>query len=279
MIRKAFAALAAASLAFACVAAPATAQTYPSNSPVYIPTPVLASQSLSAAGTVVFNANNVGDTLIRFAGSETGLAATVQCTESRAASPTWTNVGLFPVGLTGAASAPVAPAVGVTTNGLYRINSAGCAQVRINVTATTGAVNISAAGSLAQYQHFQSNEDFGAVITNTAQAAGTVTSGDLTNFAGRGVYCVFNQASHTGTPSSTFSIQFKDSASGAYITVLTSAAITADTTPTTLLVYPGAPATANVSGNSPVTRTWRVSETVAGTTPGVTGTVGCHVLN
>lgn len=120
------------------------------------------------------------------------------------------------------------------------------------------------------------NYDTGAILTLTAQAAGTVNSADQTNFSGSAVSCVFNQSTHTGTPSTTFSIQYKDTASGLYVTVLTSAAITADATPTILSVGANS-ATANVSDTRHLVRTWRVSATVGGTTPAVTATVGCSV--
>lgn len=260
------------------VAASASAQSYPTNNPVYIPTPVLAQQSLSAAGTVGFNSNNVGDTLVRFSGSETGLAATIQCTESRASSPTWSNLTIFPVGATGSAAAPIDAATGVTANGLYRVNSAACAQVRVNVTATTGAVNIAMSGGLPQLEHFAANLDYGAVITNTARVPATVHSADLTNFSGTGVMCVFNQTAHASSPSTTYSIEAKDSASGAYVSLLTSAANTADATPSFIVVHPGVAETANVSTGLPIPRTFRVTEVVGGT-GSTTGTIGCHVLN
>ncbi|MGH7970168.1 MAG: hypothetical protein ACREIC_15715 [Limisphaerales bacterium] len=117
----------------------------------------------------------------------------------------------------------------------------------------------------------------GAVITNTAQGAGTVNSADQSCYDVSRLVCVFNQASHTGTPSSTFTVQGKDTASGGYYTLLTSAAITADTTPTPIQAGAGLATTANVSAGVVIPALWRISETVGGTTPGVTGTVGCAV--
>lgn len=124
------------------------------------------------------------------------------------------------------------------------------------------------------------NVDLGAVVTLTAQGAGTVTgTPSVVNDQWRGAICTWNQASHTGTPSSTFSIQFLDTASNSWVTLLTSAAQTADTTPATLSVYPGITAAANVSVSQVLPRRWRVSTTVGGTTPGVTGTIGCTLIN
>lgn len=122
------------------------------------------------------------------------------------------------------------------------------------------------------------NLDRYAVITFTAQAAGTLVSGDISIPGVRGVNAIMVQTSHTGTPSTTFSIQNKDPVTGQYFTVLTSAAVTADNTPSQLTVYPGAATTTNVSDGRPLSRVWRVSATVAGTTPAVTGSISVSLL-
>jgi hypothetical protein len=104
------------------------------------------------------------------------------------------------------------------------------------------------------------------VIPLTAQAAGTVNSGNLLNTSGLAATCVFNQASHTSGPSSTFSIQGLDpGGSGNYYTLVTSSAITADATPTVLAAGKGVQTVANVSSALPVPTTWRASTTVGGT--------------
>lgn len=129
--------------------------------------------------------------------------------------------------------------------------------------------------------------DLGPLITLTSQGAATVNSPDQTititgqgtNAAGvsPGVVCVLNQASHTGSPSSTFSIQGKDAASGKYYTILTSAATTSDNMPNAIAVGRGVATVANVSAGFPLPPTWRVSVTVGGTsTPVITGTLGCN---
>lgn len=120
--------------------------------------------------------------------------------------------------------------------------------------------------------------DLGAIRTFTAQGAATVTSSDQNGFNVSRVTCVFNQASHTGSPSTTFSIQNKDAASGGYVTLITSAAITADTTPGAIHAGAGVATTANIGAGVPIAKTWRVSATVGGSaTPVVTGTIGCSV--
>jgi hypothetical protein len=119
----------------------------------------------------------------------------------------------------------------------------------------------------------------GIVLSLTAAGAGTATSANQVNLAPApaNLRCTFNQSAHTGTPSTTFSVVALDEASGNPYTLLTSAAITADATPSPLYVGPGLPNTTNVSAGVPVPASWRVTATVGGTTPAVTGTVHCRV--
>jgi hypothetical protein len=118
--------------------------------------------------------------------------------------------------------------------------------------------------------------DIGAIQTLTAQAAGTLNSADQSGFNVTRVICVYRQASHTGTPSVTFSFQNKDAVSGTYYTTLTSAAITTDSTNGIAFGADLTPS-ANTVASFPVARTWRTSVTVGGTTPVVTATVGCSL--
>lgn len=149
------------------------------------------------------------------------------------------------------------------------------ALIGVGIVAQPPSANAQVSGVLSVYPI---NRDIGAVLTMTAQGAATVTSSDLSGAAANRVVCVYNQTAHGGTPSSTFSIQNKDAASGAYYTVLTSAAITADSTPTPLHVGAGVVTTANVGAGVVLARTWRISLTVGGSaTPTVTGTIGCNV--
>lgn len=115
-----------------------------------------------------------------------------------------------------------------------------------------------------------------AITTFTAQGAATVNSADQSGFNVSRVTCVFRVASQSGTPSSVLTIQGKDTPSGQYYTLLVGAAVT------TVSVNPyfvgaGIQTTANVSAALPIPRFWRVSTTVGGTTPSITGTIGCSV--
>lgn len=106
-------------------------------------------------------------------------------------------------------------------------------------------------------------------------ATATQNSADLTNADGRGVK-VFVNVTSAGTGSITAAVQTKDPASGVYVTLLVSAAITA-TGMTVLTVYPGLPATANVSANDVLPRQWRVLVTAGNANP-MNYTVGATLI-
>lgn len=137
LLKRLFAASCAALLALSAPIA-ALAQAYPPN-PTYHPTAVLAPVTCSAACDVVFNTNGLGTATIRVGGAGTGIAAVVQAANDRAASPTWTNVGVHPVGGATASS--------ISATGIYRVNTAGMAQIRVHLTAVTGSVTIGGAGT------------------------------------------------------------------------------------------------------------------------------------
>lgn len=106
-------------------------------------------------------------------------------------------------------------------------------------------------------------------------ATASQNSADLTNVDGRGVK-VFVNTTVIGTGSITVTIQAKDPASGAYSTLLASAAIVTNTQ-TVLTVYPGLPATANVSANDLLPRQWRIAVTANNANP-ANYTVGASVI-
>src|SRR5258708_481056 len=118
--------------------------------------------------------------------------------------------------------------------------------------------------------------EIGAIVTLTAQGAGTVNSLDQSGFNVTRIICVFRESVSGGTPSSTFAIQNKDAASGQYYTLLTSAAITTNSV-NPISVGADLPNVANVSQGLPIARTWRVTTTVGGPPPAVTATIGCSL--
>jgi hypothetical protein len=109
------------------------------------------------------------------------------------------------------------------------------------------------------------------VLNLVGQAPGTINSTTRQNNYGSAVQCVFTQTSHTGTPSTTLSILGLDSGgSGQFYTITTSAAITADNTPTPLAAGKGV----GVAPTILVPPGWRASVTIGGSGT-VTATIGC----
>lgn len=140
---------------FACAALsalpnPAIAQSYALNNPVYVPTPILASQSLAAPGALAFQTNSVGSVSFRVTGTYTGLVAEIDCTTSRDASPTWSAAMSFQ----GSGVGGQGLFKSITANGLYILgNLNSYSQCRFNVTAiSTGSVSMSAAGGYGRWE-------------------------------------------------------------------------------------------------------------------------------
>lgn len=123
-----------------------------------------------------------------------------------------------------------------------------------------------------------SNADTLALITHAAAAAG-VSSPDQTNAFYAGVQIGVNITSGTGTsPTLQVFIEGKDSASGAYYTLLASVAIAATAGFTLLTLYPGLAAAASLVANQVLPRVWRVRTVIGGTSPAVSATIGASLL-
>ena len=117
--------------------------------------------------------------------------------------------------------------------------------------------------------------DITTALATGAQVVGTVASFDQVNNIGRGVILAINVTNINGG-TYTVTVQGKDPVSGGYYTLLVSAALAANAL-TTLTVYPGVTAAANVAASAPLPRIWRVSVTVAAAT--VTATIGATLID
>lgn len=84
----------------------------------------------------------------------------------------------------------------------------------------------------------------------------TQTLGDFTNYNARGLHVILDMT-NVGTGSVTLSINAKDTTSGKYYLLLAGAAVTTNST-NVYKVYPGLPATANVSANDILPRTFQL---------------------
>ena len=133
----------------------------------------------------------------------------------------------------------------------------------------------------------QDNLDLGSVVTGLQlggyTAAGTYNSPDILNSDSKGVTCLYDQLSSSGSPSVTFSIQSKDASSGIYDALITSSAISNGAN-TYLSVYPGIAVSSLPSDWSAqslkLPRLFRIQVVVGGSTsPGVNAQVGCNLLN
>lgn len=182
--------------------APVAAQTYPTNNPSYIPTAVLPAVSCSAACIVTLNTNGVGTATFRISGSGTGIAATVQVSNDRATSPTFTGVTAYPIGST--------PVKTITAAGLYRVNTEGAAYVRLNLTAVTGSVSISGAAtpsSFAEVALQPRKATYSASIAALAPAASATDLITLTGNANTTVEVTHTECSGVSTAAATASLE------------------------------------------------------------------------
>lgn len=125
----------------------AGAQPFPFQTPTYLPGGIVGATTCAAACDVVFNTGGESTITVRVSGSGTGIAAQVQGTESVAASPTWSTLFVQPLQV-GSATAP-ATSSAIAGVGVWRVNAAGLAQVRLHLTAVTGSVSVSMSGSNA----------------------------------------------------------------------------------------------------------------------------------
>lgn len=97
-------------------------------------------------------------------------------------------------------------------------------------------------------------------IYESAARTATPTPADRTNTTARGVHVIIDVTAVTSTPSVVFTIQGKDSVTGKYYTVLTSAAIATVST-TVLRVVPGITDAANLAVSDQIPYDWRVIAT------------------
>lgn len=124
------------------------------------------------------------------------------------------------------------------------------------------------------YDRLRSNHEV-TVLASAARTA-SVNSSDLTNYNAAGVVVVIDATAASATPSVVFTIKYKDTLSGKYITLLASAAVTGVST-TALVVYPGVTVAANAAVSHPLPRVWRV-EAVAADADSITYSVSANYI-
>jgi hypothetical protein len=126
------------------------AQVYNYNNPVYIPTAVLATQTLKTTGEVYFQAQNTNAVTVQLLGTHGSIVVAVDGTNQGAditnAAATWTALTMLPV----PSGAGVAS---VTGNGFWYVNAAGMTRVRVHVsTMASGTLTVNVAGTTVPAQ-------------------------------------------------------------------------------------------------------------------------------
>lgn len=104
------------------------------------------------------------------------------------------------------------------------------------------------------------NEINEVTLFASAARTATVNGTTQTNRFAKGIVFTVDSTAVGVTPSTVFTLQGQDPVSLKWYTILASAAVTTVAT-TTYTVFPGAPATANVSANFQLPRTWRLIAT------------------
>lgn len=170
-------------------------------------------------------------------------------------------------------------------------------QVRTNLSAATGADGVGnlvgyhkphnlASGSVpalnmplefngATWDRRRCNQD-GTAFASAART-GTPGAFDGVNHNAKGLHLVIDVTALASTPSVVFKVQGKDSLSGKFYDILTSAAVTAIGT-VVLKVYPGLTGTANLIANDILPRNFRVIATHANGNS-ITYSVGYSLIN
>lgn len=191
---------------------PAVSQTYPTSSPVYIPSAVLPKVSLVAAGDYYFSANGVAGASVRFSSVTGTMVASIQGSNDPLpianASANWTAIYAVPADGSGAG------ANSFSANGLWLFNTSGFTRFRVHVsTLTAGTVSLNAAATPGPNVVYTVNPNAGTTNTGTlpypvgavpitASATGTTaaTTATLAAAAGKTTYiCGFSmRANATG---------------------------------------------------------------------------------
>jgi hypothetical protein len=124
-----------------------------------------------------------------------------------------------------------------------------------------------------------------SLLALTAAAPGTYNSAVLAQ-TGTSVICVYDQLSHTGSPSVTWRVQYRDpstanlaSASQVWTDLLVSAAIAATDGVSTLSVGKGVTTASNVGLAGTLPAGLRVEAIITGAGSTTTATVGCDGSN
>lgn len=133
------------------------------------------------------------------------------------------------------------------------------------------------------------NVDIGAVITNTTQAAATVTGVPTrNNLQWKGVTCAFLGTASSGSGTETWSIEGYDAATDSWYQIATTGSLAFNPYTTftikTLTVYPGVAVSSlsspNAAQSAVLPLTWRLKDVIASVSggPRITSKGGCNYI-
>lgn len=194
--RNLLATLAAALILGFGITPPTFAQTYPTTTPVYIPSAILSSTALTAAGDVVYTVSGVNTVSAQFLGTHSVLTGTFQV--SNDGGTTYVTAAAVPFG----GGTPIGAFTLGAANGLWFVNTAGMTNLRVHVTSFTGtSVKVNMTGTAAA----------SALNTDPCQSPGTAKLSAVVNIgaaattkvvdavAGKTVYVCAIEGSLAGT--------------------------------------------------------------------------------
>lgn len=163
-----------------------------------------------------------------------------------------------------------ATGLGLGAGAIYLWNNGGTA---FTALASPRGINdnnsLDAGAAVAPYKFNNSTYDknrnnYEATVLASAARTAAINSADQTNYEAQYLILTIDVTAIVAAPSLTVSIKYKDTLSGKYINILTSAAIVATGT-YTLQVGAGLTATPNLIANFPLPRIWRAEVAVTNT--------------
>lgn len=162
---------------------------------------------------------------------------------------------------------------GTVANPLWTLSNIGADATNGQNALGVGSFRYNGSGGTTGYDREYNNTN--VTILTSASRTTTQTSADQINYNGRGLHIVVD-VTVVGTGSITLTVNGKDNISGKYYTLLSGAAIVTNST-NVYKIFPGAPATANVSVNDMIPRLFQVVVT-ANNANAVTYTVGYSLV-
>lgn len=181
--------------------------------------------------------------------------------------------------VTGTADFGAAPVAPVTQQ--VQVAGGGGAATTTSPGADGNAAVTSLATIAVPFLHNNNNFDrqknnFESTVYASAARTTAQTGTDQTNFNARGIRLTIDITAVAGAPSLTFTVQGKSTLANKYTNILVSTALTSVGT-TTLQIYPGMLAAANLKADELLPRLWRVNVAV-GTADSVTYSVDANYI-